>query len=206
VSSSPRAGCLPRIGGALALDFANSTTGRGTDHFVEHLFDYEDLLRWSVFNELLTPEAAVALQARVPADEQASAFTVAMRARALLNGTFDALAHGRPAEPRDLDALADLAREAWRAAVLRPASQAYAWLFEPPDVRPDGLLGPILRSAVEVLTQRDLSRLKMCPGEHCGWVFLDLTKNGGRVWCEMEVCGTRAKLRKRAAQRRATRA
>src|ERR671929_1773699 len=95
VSSSPRAGCLPRIGGALALDFANSTTGRGTDHFVEHLFDYEDLLRWSVFNEVLTPEAAAALQAGVPADAQADAFAAAMRARALLNGVFDALALGR---------------------------------------------------------------------------------------------------------------
>ena len=100
MSSSPRAGCLPRIGGALALDFANSTTGRGTDHFVEHLFDYEDLLRWSVFNEVLTPEAAAALQARVSPDEQASAFAAAMRVRALLNAVFDALAHGRPAETR----------------------------------------------------------------------------------------------------------
>jgi predicted RNA-binding Zn ribbon-like protein len=203
VSSSPRAGCLPRIGGALALDFANSTTGRGTDHFVEHLFDYEDLLRWSVFNEVLTPEAAATLQARVPVDRQADAFAAAMRVRALLNGVFDALARGRPAETQDLDALAELAKEAWRTAVLRPANAAHAWRFEPPDARPDGLLGPIVRSAVEVLTGRDLSRLKVCPGEHCGWVFLDLTKNAGRVWCEMEVCGTRAKLRKRAERRRA---
>ena len=149
MSSSPRAGCLPRIGGALALDFANSTTGRGTDHFVEHLFDYEDLLRWSVFNEVLTPEAAAALQARVSPDEQASAFAAAMRVRALLNAVFDALAHGRPAETRALDTLADLAKEAWRTAVLRSAGPAYAWRFEPPDARPDGLLGPILRSAVD---------------------------------------------------------
>lgn len=202
MSSSHRAGCLPRIGGALALDFANSTTGRGTDHFVEHLFDYEDLLRWSVFDEVLTPEAAAVLQARVSPDEQTSAFAAAMRVRALLNAVFDALAHGRPAETRALDTLADLAKEAWRTAVLRSAGPAYAWRFEPPDARPDGLLGPILRSAVEVLTRRDLSRLKACPGEHCGWVFLDLTKNGARVWCEMEVCGTRAKLRKRAERRR----
>jgi predicted RNA-binding Zn ribbon-like protein len=203
VSSSARAGRLPRIGGALALDFANSTTGRGTDHLVEHLFDYEDLLRWSVFNEVLTQEAAAALQARVPAGEQAAAFAAAMQARALLNGIFDAIARGRPAETGDLDALAALVKATWRTAVLRPAGSAYAWHFAAPDARPDGPLGPILRSAVEVLTRRDLSRLKVCPGEHCGWVFLDLTKNGGRVWCEMEVCGTRAKLRKRAERRRA---
>jgi hypothetical protein len=43
LSSSPRAGRLPRIGGALALDFCNTSTGRGTDRHVEHLFDYEDL-------------------------------------------------------------------------------------------------------------------------------------------------------------------
>lgn len=207
MSSSPRAGCLPRIGGAAALDFANTTTGRHTpDGFVEHLFDYEDLLRWSVFNETLTTEAATGLLARVPLDEQAAAFGRAMALRAVLNRVFDTLARGGPADPTAIAEIERLSRQDWSAASLVPAGVGYAWRFEPPDTRADGPLGPVVRSAVEVLTARDLSRLKACPGQACGWVFLDQTKNGGRVWCEMEVCGTRAKARKRAETRRAARA
>lgn len=206
MSSSPRAGCLPRIGGATALDFANTTTGRGTDRFVEHLFDYEDVLRWSVFNEVLAGETAAGLLARVPPDGQAAAFGRAMALRAVLNRVFDTLARGGPADPAAVAEIERLSKQDWSAASLVPAGMGYAWRFEPPDTRADGPLGPVLRSAVEVLTARDLSRLKACPGEACGWVFLDQTKNGGRVWCEMEVCGTRAKARKRAETRRTAKA
>lgn len=41
--------------------------------------------------------------------------------------------------------------------------------------------------------QRELSRVKMCPGENCGWLFIDETKNARRKWCSMETCGNRAK-------------
>ena len=210
MSGSPRAGCLPRIGGALALDFANTTTGRGTARFVEHLFDHEDLTRWAAFNGLLTPEAGAALTARLTPREREAGFAAAVRLRALLNRVFDALARGGGAAPADLDALADGAVGAWRGARLvapdhRAAGTAaarHAWRFPPAADGTDALLAAVLRSAAEVLTRRDPARLKACPGEACGWVFLDATKNGGRVWCEMEVCGARAKLRKRARARR----
>jgi len=29
----------------------------------------------------------------------------------------------------------------------------------------------------------------------CGWLFFDATKNSRRRWCEMRVCGNRAKVR-----------
>ena len=201
MSGSPRAGCLPRIGGALALDFCNTTTGRGTASFVEHLFDYEDLLRWAVSNELLTAEAAAGLAAEAPAAAQAEAFAQAMRLRGLLNRIFDAVARRQAVAPEALSDLTRLARSAWGGGALAPAGSGYGWRFEAADSRPDALLEPVVRSAVEVLTRHDLARLKACPGVDCGWVFLDTTKNAGRVWCEMEVCGTRAKLRKRAAKR-----
>ncbi len=203
MSASPRAGCLPQIGGALALDFCNSTSGRGTASFVEHLFDHEDLLRWSVSHGVLAADAAAALDRRLAPGERARAFARAIAVRALLNRIFDAIAHRDPVDPADLAELSALAVDDARAASLEPVGASYAWRFAPADARPDGLVGPIVRSAVEVLTARDLARLKACPGEACGWVFLDGTKNASRVWCEMEVCGTRAKLNKRAAARRA---
>jgi predicted RNA-binding Zn ribbon-like protein len=42
--------------------------------------------------------------------------------------------------------------------------------------------------------ERDLSRTKRCEGKECGWLFFDATKNKSRRWCEMRVCGNRAKV------------
>lgn len=39
-------------------------------------------------------------------------------------------------------------------------------------------------------------RIKKCPGENCGWLFLDETGNGRRRWCSMETCGNRSKARR----------
>ena len=61
------------------------------------------------------------------------------------------------------------------------------------------MLGPIAASAMAIITQADRARLKQCPGHHCGWLFIDTTKSNNRRWCEMEVCGKRAKQNRRRA-------
>jgi predicted RNA-binding Zn ribbon-like protein len=201
VSASPRAGSLALIGGALALDFCNTTTGRGGAHFVEHLFDYEDLLRWSAHAGIVTQKAATRLLEETGPRDAAASFRAAMTLRAELNTLFDALASGRRAPAPVLRRLGTRYAAFWDEAELVESEGGFDWRFPAAERRPDALLEPIIRSAIEILTARDLSRLKACPGADCGWVFLDATKNAGRVWCEMEVCGTRAKLRARAAHR-----
>ena len=44
-----------------------------------------------------------------------------------------------------------------------------------------------------LLLDADFSRIKQCRGNHCGWLFYDSTKNKSRQWCDMSVCGNRAK-------------
>jgi predicted RNA-binding Zn ribbon-like protein len=79
----------------------------------------------------------------------------------------------------------------------KPAGSTFAWVWDPL-VRPvEAILGPVVLSALSVLTGSDLSRIKRCPGDHCGWLFYDATKNRRRRWCEMEVCGNRAKQKRR---------
>ena len=57
-------------------------------------------------------------------------------------------------------------------------------------------MGEIVRSTVELLTSDDLGRLRLCAADDCHWVFLDHSKNGSRRWCDMNVCGNRAKARR----------
>jgi predicted RNA-binding Zn ribbon-like protein len=58
-------------------------------------------------------------------------------------------------------------------------------------------------SAVELLRSSPTGRLKECPGDRCGWLFLDTSKRGNRRWCSMSECGQEAKDEQRRALRRA---
>lgn len=48
------------------------------------------------------------------------------------------------------------------------------------------------------------SRLKSCPGVHCGWAFYDQSRSQTSNWCAMAVCGSRAKARDYRARKRRT--
>jgi predicted RNA-binding Zn ribbon-like protein len=63
-------------------------------------------------------------------------------------------------------------------------------------------LPTVLALAVARLLEReDLSRLRECQDDDCGWLFLDRSKNGSRRWCSSTDCGNRARA-KRHYQRR----
>lgn len=58
-------------------------------------------------------------------------------------------------------------------------------------------------SAISVLCDpKEYGRMKMCPGDDCGWLFIDETKNSRRTWCCMETCGNRAKAARHYARRK----
>jgi predicted RNA-binding Zn ribbon-like protein len=85
---------------------------------------------------------------------------------------------------------------------MRMREGAYIWTFDPRrDIRA-AILGPITLSALTLLMEKDLSRTKRCEGLECGWLFFDTTKNKRRRWCEMRVCGNRAKVRAARARKR----
>ena len=63
------------------------------------------------------------------------------------------------------------------------------------------LLSLVANSALAVLADpSEMSRLKLCPGNDCGWLFIDETKNARRRWCTMETCGNRAKASRHYAK------
>jgi predicted RNA-binding Zn ribbon-like protein len=56
------------------------------------------------------------------------------------------------------------------------------------------------RSALKLIASPDTERLKICP--NCEWLFIDRSKNRSRTWCDMSVCGNRAKARLHYKKRR----
>ncbi|GAA0956871.1 CGNR zinc finger domain-containing protein [Kribbella koreensis] len=54
--------------------------------------------------------------------------------------------------------------------------------------------------ASELLTGASRDHIRLCPGDNCGWLFMD--PRGRRRWCSMATCGNRAKVRAYAARSR----
>jgi predicted RNA-binding Zn ribbon-like protein len=57
----------------------------------------------------------------------------------------------------------------------------------------------VTHSALRLAGSPDITRLKLCP--NCHWLFLDRSRNGSRRWCDMLVCGNRAKVQRHHAKR-----
>ena len=69
-------------------------------------------------------------------------------------------------------------------------------LLEPAGDDADGALGRLLAIVHGALAQPDAwRRLKACRLHTCEWAFYDHTKNRSGAWCNMAVCGNRAKAR-----------
>ena len=64
--------------------------------------------------------------------------------------------------------------------------------------RADGFAGALAAVVVPVAeAARDGSwqRVKACRADDCQWAFYDRSRNRSGVWCDMAVCGNRAKVR-----------
>ena len=207
------------LGGSLCLDFVNtvgarvpgSEPGEGTQRFEvarEWLHGYEDLMAWARQASVVDARQAERLleRARREPESAASAFERAWALREALYRLFAALPDGTP-EEADLALLNREVAAARAQQRLRPAARGLEWTWDEADVGSlDQLVWRVVLSASELLTSGDLTRVRRCAGEECGWIFLDTTRNRTRRWCDMGDCGNAAKVRRfRERQRRAAR-
>ena len=88
---------------------------------------------------------------------------------------------------------AEEARSAQRWTVRDDGS--YAWRLEPRQPLRLPLLA-VTAAAAQLLAEGPLEAVHACPGNDCGWLFLD--PRNRRRWCSMAVCGNRAKARAHA--------
>jgi predicted RNA-binding Zn ribbon-like protein len=114
------------------------------------------------------------------------------------------LSHG-DGSPEPADAWKTLDEGAERARLqVRFGSEGVA-LIEPEAAGVDAALGRLLAIVHVAVADGDAwRRLKACRLHSCEWAFYDHTKNRSGAWCNMAVCGNRAKARtyreRRAAQ------
>lgn len=187
------------IGGALCLDFVNTVDPRHASGRREYLDSYLALVAWGSHAGVIDPDRGERLR-EAAADQPAEADRVLSRAIRLREALYPLLSQaGRGPRPaRDdlgvLQAEVTCALARFRVA-WSPAGFGREW--DPDGSGLDRVLWPVAWSAAELLMQGPLERIRECPGQGtCGWLFLDLSKNASRRWCDMRVCGNRAKARR----------
>jgi predicted RNA-binding Zn ribbon-like protein len=192
---------LPRVGGDLCLDYVNTVdTWQRTDR-VDYLSDYQALVAWAArAGALPTSQAERLLDGA--ATRQPQAHRVHVRAVALRDALFHVLVPGKRRTAESwLEIVNEELESAMRALRLRPAQSGYELVSASGDEL-DQMLWPVLRAATQLATSPGLERVRSCPGEDCGWLFLDTSKAGRRRWCSMAICGNRMKTRRHRARAR----
>jgi predicted RNA-binding Zn ribbon-like protein len=179
-------------GGALSLDFANSVDWTEDDQEIEvedALLAPDSLERWGARLGIVAPAGGPAELAR------------ARVLRAAAHRVFSALARDEVPPAHALDLLRDSFAEAAAAASLAPRADGGYGLDWPRD-EPRRVRFAVAADAVALLADpARVARLHRCPGRACGWVFLDTS--GRRRWCSMATCGSREKMRRMYARKRA---
>jgi predicted RNA-binding Zn ribbon-like protein len=201
----PRATSLALVGGAPAFDLTNTASGRGGPRAQDHLRDPRHVVVWARHAGVINEAGARALRRSLGRPRVAAELLHRTRElRSLLYGIGVALAARSMPRPADLERLARIHARALARARLAPTGSALAWCWDAARTPVEAVIGPIVLSAIDLVTRAERTRIKQCPGDHCGWLFLDTTKNNRRRWCEMEVCGNRAKQKRLRGRRRRT--
>ena len=188
------------VGGRLCLDFVNTVDGRQHDSspLGDKLDDYSDLVAWSQHSGIVRAAEAVRL-IKESRQKPAAANNVWRRAIALreaLHRIFKAIVMNKMPRSIDLETVNDELLKARKNERLASTENGFQWKWTDGETALDRMLWPIAQSAAEFLMTGELSRLRECGGEECGWLFEDTSRNKSRQWCTMQDCGNLAKVRR----------
>lgn len=191
------------VGGSLCLDFANTVNRPGGTIRAEHMRAYGDLLSWSL--QAGTVDGVEAARLTVSAGEDVrQAEQVLERARRLRDAIYRIFATlgGGAVADEDLEVVNVEIGRALAHARLQPTGEG----FRLECCRRSGLLErplwPVAQSAAELLTAPEAALVHECAAPSCTYLFLDCSRNHRRRWCDMKVCGNRAKARRHRVRRK----
>ena len=189
----------PALGGLLCLAFVNSVLWRRSAEPNDLLVDYGATVAYQRQVGLLDEADRAALDRAAAAHPVLArrAHVRAVALREMLFRVFSAIANGEPAPPADLTALTDTLHEGLghlRVTAAPRGEVAATW-----DVSGDRLEWPLWEvagSAAGLLLADQPTWLKQCPGDRCGWLFIDRSRSHSRRWCASTMCGNRERARR----------
>jgi len=180
-------------GGDPALDLANTVDNRPTENRWELIPSYLALLSWAKQMGILNRSEELRLRQQAEkfpkAAEKARKQTVSLRE--CLFEIFSNVADKRSASAPALRQFEAILRSAIHEHRLTQNQQTVSWVRN--DTGLDSITWTVALSASNLLTSNHIHRLRRCAATNCDWLFLDFSKRGNRRWCDMTICGNRAK-------------
>jgi predicted RNA-binding Zn ribbon-like protein len=180
------------------LDFLNSVA-TPVDTPVDWLDSGDGLLRWLAQAKLLPAAALDELKARAMPGELDKVAGQARALREWFRG-FVRKYMGRPLPLKALQELGPLNKLLERDEAFSQVSRHREHDGDRLELRamrrwrsPESLLLPIGEVLAKFVCEEDFANIKACEGHNCTLVFADHTRRRARRWCNMAVCGNRAK-------------
>lgn len=182
------------IGGRLAIDFANlpSLPASGSSNSLS----WEELIGFLRATRIVSPERAAELLALTESDPR-SAFGLLNRAERLrdsLRLVFDALAKKQHIPRERVEPINEVLRVTEGHDELVEVSRSWRIEYIAKESSLDWLLAAVARSAAELLTEGEATRLRLCANSACSLFFYDNSRTHRRRWCSMSLCGNRHKV------------
>ncbi|MCP3960294.1 MAG: CGNR zinc finger domain-containing protein [bacterium] len=185
----------PQLGlaGELCVAFVN-TAGARPENRQQGVSSFAELVIWSREVGIVSAQEAERLRqlaAERPAEAEV-AFERAATIRAGLARSFVASQLQKPAPEGYLEAFNHAVAESSLTLRLVAADAGAAWGWAGGGDVLDGLLSPILSSAVEVMVAAGgRPHVRQCAAKGCRLFFVDRSPSGYRRWCESKTCGHR---------------
>ena len=183
----------------LCLNFANTLDWHASEHPVETLNSYADLVGWARGAGLLSDRTAQQLL-RTAARQATEADAVLTQARTLREAIYEILvasAHRKTPRATDVTAFNTILSDYLAQSQLVHNNESFMWQWGGSADALDQMLWGVARSAADLLTSPELQRVGQCADDRgCGYLFLDTSKNHTRQWCSMRGCGNRAKAKR----------
>ncbi len=187
------------------IAFTKTVGWQPRDRSDDELVDYAGLVAWGARRGLIDAHERRDLlteAARRPQEAEETA-REARSLRTLLYQIFSRIGRRSDPEPARVDELNGYLRRFLPERRLSVVDGHARWTWRTDPSSLDGFLADVVWSATELLTGRELERLRLCDADDCGWLFIDVTKNRSRRWCDMSDCGNRSKVRRFRERRRA---
>lgn len=191
------------IGGVRVLDFINTTNGRrpGTALKVveERLTSFRFFFEWARHASLISAQEFDDYKPMVFESSMAYQpdLDLIIAFRECLYRVFYPLSSGGVAPDEALQQINRAFVQGVERRLLRCVEGKPAWGWKPCTTTQEltaMVLGRLAIDAAQLLVSGDLHALRSCAATDCDWVFLDVSKNKQRKWCQMSVCGSREKL------------
>jgi predicted RNA-binding Zn ribbon-like protein len=188
-------GAEPAAHTDLFLEFVNTLELEGGVP-VDHVADGASLGTWLADHTVCDRASASRLQRAMPQFREL---------RTLIRDVVERLADGRRPTTAQVRRLNEELRGGLHYHQLRSGAGGARYTIGQVGDDVELLRATIAGSLAQYLAHDDARRLRVCANDGCRWLFVDRSPAGRRRWCDMRVCGNRAKVARHRARARTER-